>query len=216
MKKLLLITTTLFFVFFTKTMVAQPSMGPKLGLGFSKITNIGGDADIKSAANTRMHLGVVFNFIGGKVFSFQPEILYMQKGFKMISTEEKNVFYKLNTNYFEIPAMFKFSFGSEKIKGFFDIGPYFAYWASAKNKYRDDPDENVQQEDYTFDNDDDMRLDVGLGFGGGVSYKLGPGKIVLDLRYDLGFLNIVQDPDDPCANRTFGISVMYLFNLKKQ
>ncbi len=194
----------------------QFSMGPKIGLSFSTLTNLDASYRTNVTDIVRMQFGIAFNFANRKVYSFQPEVLYFQKGGEVKYNNNKYNYMKFNTNYFEVPAMFKFSFGGHELKGFLDIGPYLAYWASAMSIYRFGQNDTVVKESYVFDNKDDNRLDLGLCFGGGASYKVGPGKIVFDLRYDMGFLSIERDSKGtPNCNRTFGLAVIYLFNLKR-
>jgi hypothetical protein len=139
----------------------------------------------------------------------------MQKGFNVKSPDTSNYYLRLNINYVEVPLLFKFTFGGEKIKGFFEIGNYFGYWVGAKSKKRLGSSTSEENEKVTFDKAIFDRYDIGLGFGGGVSYNTGAGKLLLDLRYYLGVVSIENLDNNLCANRTLGVSFIYLFNLKK-
>jgi hypothetical protein len=61
------------------------------------------------------------------------------------------------------------------------------------------------------------RFDMGLAFGAGIGLEMGPGIISLDLRYDLGFVNIKNGPkaEDSKAscNRAFTIGLEYMIPL---
>ena len=191
--------------------VAQPSMGPKVGVSFSTfIPRLFG-----LVPNIHIPFGVTFNFNAEKVFSFQPELLYMQKG---IVQKDYPYEARLNLNYVEVPAMLKFTFlGQKKINGFFEIGPYLAYLSSISSIYSDSLVNKKKTVSYPFEY---IRLfDVGIGVGIGTAYKTGNGKIVLNLRYECGsFLSyyyIFGGDEMLLLNSTFSISLAYMFNMKK-
>jgi hypothetical protein len=89
--------------------------------------------------------GVGFQVPVGKNnrFSFQPELLYIQKGsrlkysdeYRVLDTDDPNLSeygtasmsYKTFTNYLEIPVLGQFRFGTEQIKFFVMAGPSVAY-----------------------------------------------------------------------------------------
>jgi hypothetical protein len=55
------------------------------------------------------------------------------------------------------------------------------------------------------------RFDIGLQFGGGFSYSLGPGAILLDFRYGLGLIDIQKEMKS--TNNVLAISAGYAFPL---
>jgi len=110
-----------------------------------------------------------------KVFSLQPEILYVQKGTKVTITEEEGEMTgKLNVDYLEIPLLLNFSFaqeGSSFVPSVF-AGPYVGVNTSAKIK------SSYGGESYSEDFKDSVKdTDFGLAFGVGLGMKVGSGKL---------------------------------------
>jgi len=193
--------------------VAQPSMGPKVGVSFS--TFLPFNFDVQPHNNVHLPFGVAFNFKAGKVFSFQPELLYIQKGFDF---KNYHVNEKYNLNYIEIPAILKFTFSvQKKINGSFEIGPYFAYLSSISYMYSDSLANKGKTVYYPYEYIN--LFDVGLGVGIGTAYKTDNGNIALNIRYECGsFLSyyfIFSGEEMSFLNSTFSIYLAYMFNLKK-
>jgi len=55
---------------------------------------------------------------------------------------------------------------------------------------------------------DFRRFDLGLTLGAGVSYPLGPGRMMFDLRTTMGLLSIHKESDHPYTN----FALMFLFS----
>lgn len=205
--------TLLFVVALGYTAMAQSvTIGPRVGATFAKVAmseeedGISND-DIDS--NPGLQFGAVANFMINDMFSIQPELLYIQKGFK-IGDDEMSL--KGRANYFEVPVLAKVYFGTEQLRGFATGGPTLGYWASGKNTVKFGGSE--ASEDYDFD-DSDNRLELGASFGIGAAYKLGQGELNLDVRYGLGFSSLyeAEDGEAKTRNRVFGVSLAYLFSL---
>ncbi len=143
------------------------------------------------------------------MFSIQPELLYVQKGYKI---GEDEAYLKGKSNYLEVPVLAKIGFGGEQVRGFVTGGPTLGYWTGGKStvKFGDMED----SEDYEFE-DEDNRLELGASFGIGAAYKVGAGELNLDVRYGLGFSSLYEaEGNEPkTRNRVFGVSLAYLFSL---
>ncbi len=155
--------------------------------------------------------GFSMNLRLSRVFSLQPEILYVQKGTKLTITEEETeISGKLNVDYLEIPLLLSFSFakeGSSFVPSVF-AGPYVGVNTSAKIKATlDGQSETVDFKDSVKD------TDIGLAFGVGLGMKIGSGKIVLDVRYDLGLTNVAEGIEEgqSVKNRTWLFMLGYCF-----
>ncbi|MEJ8800653.1 porin family protein [Pontibacter sp. H249] len=204
----------LFVVCFAATSMAQSiSVGPRVGATFSKVAlSDDGDEevtndDIKSTPG--IQFGAVANFMISDMFSIQPELLYVQKGYKI---GEDDAYLKGKLNYIEVPVLAKITFGGEQVRGFVTGGPTLGYWTGGKSTAKFGSME--ASEDYEFD-DSDNRLELGASFGVGTAFKVGPGELNLDVRYGLGFtgLSETEGNDPKTRNRVFGVSLAYLFNL---
>lgn len=121
-------------------------------------------------------------------FGLRAELMYLQKGHKMdrLYNETRQ---QRRDNYLELPILARFSFGSEKIRGFLHAGGYVGYWMNShvsgvERSLTYDPDKQIENEEpnmafkyshsYTFNSRRDNRFDAGLLGGIGVSYRVLP------------------------------------------
>lgn len=136
-------------------------------------------------------------------FSFQPEILYVQKGTKVAVTEgEVTGTVKFNLDYLEIPLLLMYSFQKENSKLIPSIfaGPFIGFNLSAKEKVK------IPGEEYTYDFKDEIKnLEYGVTVGMGLAKKMSKLTLHADIRYDLGLSNIAEDTegDFSIKNRTW-------------
>ncbi|HEY9046312.1 MAG TPA: porin family protein [Ohtaekwangia sp.] len=187
MKKLLLVVALIVAV---SASYAQ-SIIPKAGLSLSKIH--GNDAS-GTDSKAGLTLGVGFNLpLGEGAFSIQPELNYIQKGFK---ASEDGGTAKLNLNYLELPVLVKASFG-DVTKFYVNAGPSIAYGLSGKVSYEEGNMKfsskvkfgDGDAEDIVYINN---KIDLGVQFGGGV---LIAGKVMVDVRYGLGLTKLSDDTE---------------------
>lgn len=213
---------------FTFSAKAQVSFIPKAGITLTNVAFPKEQEEEGQKSTTGLLFGAGFNLPLSEdgFFSLQPELLYIQKGIGYNQTEtnggiEANVKGKIRVNYFELPVLAKISFGGESVKGYVNAGPSLGYALSRKMKGTASVQGQSQDfdEKMDFDSEDDNRLDLGLQFGGGVSFQAGPGSIVLDLRYGYGLSNMAKTPegedksDYKSQNRAIAISVGYAIPL---
>jgi opacity protein-like surface antigen len=231
MKKILL--SLVAFTSFGMAAQAQVTIIPKAGVTFSNIAFK--ENQEGQGSTTGLVLGAGFNFALDQdaFFSIQPEILYTQKGFRtktFNNADSRERQYTLN--YLEVPVLAKIAFGSETIKGYVNAGPSLGFGLGGK-RLKTDLNNGVakteeisvqfgkEPESYTGkDEFIDNRMDFGLQFGGGVGIKLGPGSLLLDMRYGLGMSNLIDaDPNQTTSdanksqNRVIALSLGYAIPL---
>lgn len=146
----------------------------------------------------------VFSNIGlAKNFSFQPEVLYIQKGSKVNITEgEVTGTVWFNADYLEIPLLLMYSFQKEDSKLIPSIfaGPFIGFNLSAKEKIK------IPGEEYTYDFKDEIKnVEYGVTVGLGLAKKMSRLTLHADIRYDLGLSNIAEttEGDFSIKNRTW-------------
>lgn len=144
------------------------SLGLKAGGTYSSF--VGDDAD-NSKGIFGFHAGGFVNIGLTKLFAFQPELLYSQKGEKVGTSDGR---YQLS--YLDIPLAFHVNADGL----FFEAGPQVGVLLSAK--YKNGSFSTDQKNLY---NDFDFGYLVGLGY----QRKTGPG---IGLRYNGGFTNVAQ------------------------
>jgi hypothetical protein len=208
----------------TYTSLAQNiTFGPRVGVNLASQKAVGGDAKDEREEfnetvkyNAGIQAGAVVNVAVNDLFSFQPELLFSQKGFKVKESEGGDSFELVRkASYLEVPVLAKFTFGTETLTGFSTMGPYAGYWMGGNESVKFNSTE--MSEDIDFDKDDYNRLDVGASFGVGLAYKMGAGALNLDIRYNFGLSDVNKydgngrDGDPKLSNRVFGISLAYLF-----
>ncbi len=157
-----------------------------------------GDYPLKNKAG--FVFGAFTNIGLARNFSFQPEILYVQKGPKVSVAEgEVTGTVKFNTDYLEIPLLLMYSFqkeGSTLIPSIF-AGPFVGLNLSAKEKIK------IPGEEYTYDFKDEIKnVEYGVTFGLGLAKKMSKMTLHSDIRYDLGLSNLAEDAEGGFSIKT--------------
>ena len=154
-------------------------------------------------------------------FTIQPELLFLQKGYKSsYADSEISSSYKTTLNYIEVPAMARLNFG----KFYMAAGPSIAFGVGGnykgtnnymgltnemegKVKFGEQPDGYNGSKQYI------NAVDMGLQFGTGVSLK----AIVVDLRFGLGLTDIFNEQDviSNSRNRSIQLTVGLPMRSKK-
>jgi hypothetical protein len=217
MKKCFLLMAALFL--FAWTAQAQVYLIPKAGITSS---NVNFDQDLPNQkSNTAFvgGLGVSFPITSDNFVAIQPELLYIQKGFRAGNyMSVANT--RINYNYLEVPLLLKVNFGEEMFKAFVNAGPSFGY--ALGGRFRGDNQDmkvrfgnDASTTDITYLNPDNYnRLDIGLQFGIGAGIAAGPGDLTLEARYGIGltdFSNVSGHPDsfNKSKNRVIALMLGY-------
>lgn len=152
--------------------------------------------DVSPEPETSMRLGSVHGPyleiipMGGGLFAFRVEALWVDKGWMEDAvvagrTVDRAVSIKeLALAPFVLLYLGDAQFGTAP---FLQVGPDIGF--SMSNLSRTDTDPATFSE-----NEDWAGLNFGLNFGGGVSFRAGMGKLVLDARYNLGLTSMNDAP----------------------
>ncbi len=228
MKKTLLFFATAFAF---GTARAQVSIIPRGGLTFSTISFketvnfISDPAIVGPIAGFASGIGFNIPLAKDGVFSVQPELLYVQKGYRYDVKEPWIDFQaREQFNYLEVPVLARLTLGIGKFKIYANAGPSLAYglngqnkfiWntsgrsstSSGKNIFRNAPNGYSWGDDnkYYYDPKYYNRFDLGGQFGGGVGFSIGPGDLLLDARYGLGLSHFYKG-DKSAYNNTYPIT----------
>lgn len=127
-----------------------------------------------------------FEFLKG--VSLQPEILFLQKGARLIDSEY-DFEARFNFNYLEMPVLLKIDLyleGAAAVPSLF-FGPFFGFINQA-SIVMIDPN-SVEKEDIKTDVE---KAEYGVTFGLAICQRWGPGFLSIDARYDLGLSNILK------------------------
>jgi Outer membrane protein beta-barrel domain len=162
------------------------------------------------------NLGYTFGAVGYKQmtanFGIGVELQYIQKGYyhKVCNT----ITDKLEAQYLEVPIVFDYTFiipGLRNFKVHGNVGIYTAYWLSGKYQ-TEGFDTEQSSEDFNFDESNAKRFDFGPNVGGRLEYFLKNGSLSLDLRYEIGLLDLQNKLNDNTnnTNRAFIIGFSYM------
>jgi|GEM_PF-974674 len=144
-----------------------------------------------------LDLGILVSVpFGDGVFMLQPELHWMQKGYKIKDLNNDNEI-TTTLNYVELPLLARLNFG-ESFKAFVVAGPAIGWLIDGSN----DPDNDVDPTDYLDDTEVSGYVGVGIGIGG----------FEIDLRYIAG-LNDISSAEDftNARNSSFGAGISLKF-----
>jgi hypothetical protein len=211
MKNFMKIFYCMMILGFATSSFSQVTFGARVGANFANVDISSDGLNISPDGRVGLTIGGLVNIGITEAFSVQPEVHFIQKGYKFEfeffgETSEST----LKTNYLEIPIHAKYRFGGENnITGFVMAGPAIGYALSGKVEDCDGGD--CETTDLEFDEEDGLkRADIGVSFGGGVHI----GQLFVDVRYVLGVSNIAETEDgddDTVKNKGFQIGVGYMF-----
>ncbi len=188
---------------------AQVFAGLKAGPSFSSVS---ASTQYKESVIPGLHVGLVGNFWINSTWSFQAEALYNQKGYNYIICDD--CYDRLSLTYMEMPLMARYRAWPVSTNFIMNlgIGFYGAYLLSGKYRTDIGDGELVETLDMAGDR---QRLDAGMLFDVGLERQVSKGKMLIDLRFQPGFMNTGVFPGESKSQRnvTLMLSVSYLFGL---
>ena len=171
-------------------------LGPKVGTTFSTISNLDATG-INTKSRTGFQLGAVGEIGLTSMLSFETELTFISKG---VATD----FNTTRVNYLSIPLLAKLSFKALGLSRVYATGgTYNNVRTNAKVVYNDFNEPLTEH--YTV-------LDWGLSVGAGAAYDTKYGLICLDLRYDLGIIDVDNITDQRNSNRTIGVALTFKYD----
>lgn len=215
LSSILLISSTLLF--------SQTKYGFKFGTNLAKveIKQEGSDLAIIPPFNITYHVGGFVESKISRMFSFRPEFLISNKGYKINNSEiEDGVTLttqeKINILYFEVPVNLMANFDAGSGNFFIGGGPYFGYGFSANDFYTYEftgsgvNEKGTDNEKIKFGNNEDeiKPFDIGLNFLTGYGFKSG---LFLAYGYSLGLDNLSNSEGEIIKNRVISFSLGYKF-----
>jgi len=172
----------------------QTSIGPRVGINFSNVSNVDG-----SEALTGLAIGLTGTYSISEKTGLTIDLLYSGEGYKLNSDE-------LRLSYLQIPIFFDLFFGElgEKFRPKVYAGIQPGFLLDSKNNGNDVED--------VFNS-----FNVAVGGGLGFNYRVGS-RIWLntDLRAALGLSDIREDAiGDKVANSNIQLSLGLAYGLSK-
>ena len=176
------------------------TFGVKAGMVIASVSDIpvmfGEEWDWDTSSRMGMAGGVYMNYPVAGSFSFQPELLFVMKGFKIKYTDPNFEFDLTGKfNYIEVPLIARFAVPLEgAIKPWFCFGPSIGFNMSSdvEGKYTLMGISPTLSGDFS---DVTKGTEFSLLFGGGFEYDLGAGALTFDIRYELGLTKFIESGD---------------------
>ena len=163
------------------------------------------------SSKTGFHAGVVVALDLHEYFGIEIDGLYTQQGF---ATTEPGVDAKLNGAYIQVPIMAKgrYPVGSSvaiRIMG----GPAVEFEVGCTVSGTQGGIEASFDCDDPLIDADRKKTSWSLMFGGGLGINAGPATVFLDVLYDLGLTNLVENPapDEAVKSRTWMFSAGFSY-----
>lgn len=180
--------------------------GAKAGMNVSSLSTEEGLSD--QGSKIGFNAGVFMNAPLAQDFSIQPELIYTQYGDKYNQSIAGNTISRSrNLDYIALPVMFQYN---ATPSFYLEAGPEFGLLVSAKNKVKNETDNDVISETGNY-KDNLNGFNFGLGLGAG--YYFTP-NVGLTARYIAGFTDIYKDGQnsgDAVKNNVFQVGLAYKF-----
>ena len=181
MKRASLMIVLLLMVALILPVSAQVRVGIIGGINFSDMEGTG---EREVSGKTVFGVGGMLDLGLWKDFSLCLEPMYIQKYAIAEEIDIENPAIDVKLAFLECPVFLKYSFGNT-IRPYFIAGPAIGYLLSSEME--------INLGGITFEaNTKEIteKLDIGLGFGGGISISTGPCSVFLEGRYTLGLNNL--------------------------
>jgi hypothetical protein len=211
MKRLLLIPALLLFTIAANAQLFKVFgndvgfiyVGPKVGANYSNISNFSEFMGTNTTSSIGYQFGAVGEFGFTSKFSVQTEILFYSRGAKFEDFDGK-----IRMNYIGIPLLAKYAFKAFGLTKIYAMGGTFTD-VRTKGEWVD-PGGVTAPVGAGF-----KKYDWGFSLGAGAEYPTKKGIWALDLRYNLGMVDLHDDVGDTykTRSRSFGLALTYKFDV---
>lgn len=171
--------------------------------------------------------GVSFRYAEERHVGLMAEFNITQRGWKESFEDGEPFKYSRTLTYLEIPLMTHIFFGSQRFKGFINLGPEISYMigSSISSNFDYNNVENVPNFPLKYRTTDQMAMDIknkfdyGITGGIGMEYKLNrKHSVTLEGRYYFGLGNIFssskKDVFDASRHSSIMVTLGYQFRIK--
>lgn len=199
------------------------SVGGKAGATFSRVNF---NPTVQQVMLPGVTAGVMFRYIEEKNFGLIAELNLTQRGWKE-NFEESDYKYNHSFTYLELPIMTHIYFGSQRVKGFFNLGPEinvmlgdgiksnFNYQEAGSMDYFLNDTRHIEQMSMKVEN----RLDYGICGGAGIELGLNSKhSLLLEGRFYYGLTDVFPNHKTDIFSSSNSMTVMvtlgYSYRLK--
>ena len=180
---------------------AQP--GVRIGMSFSALLSsnaddfrpfLGHEVEWIQYGESRpvwgVQLGLFYSFHLSDYFDLQPQINFIQRGYWYDHTPLYDTRYKIRINYLELPLIIRYKMPIHFIPFNIHAGPFAAVKLSAKGHIDYEGIDKTEPLGGVSD------FDYGMLMGFGSEFKVGTGRMLIDLQFSWGLHNMMSQPDD--------------------
>ncbi len=202
---------------------SRVSVGGKVGMTMSKTMFA---PSVQQAMLSGFTAGVTFRYAEEKNFGLLAEFNITQRGWKE-DFEEYPFEYSRQLTYLQIPIMTHITFGSTKVKGFFNAGPEFGYMIgeSVTANFNVNDYANVDGFQIVNRHNEQLvlpiknKLDYGISAGAGIEFiAKRKHSFMLEGRFYYGLGNIFGSRKKDAFSASTSMSIMitlgYMYRLK--
>jgi len=189
MKKIQVLIITGFLMFLLCVYPLSAQVGLKGGINISTLSQKGANlVSVSWKSTTGFTVGAFYTINVNDYLAFQPELYYSKKGGKLEGSILSVLASKsLAIDYLELPLLLKLKFPTQgSINPNLFVGPYISLKVSDKGEIKvlgiELEEELIKVKD----------SDFGLVFGGEIDFKVSSAMVILDIRYDLGLVNVAE------------------------
>lgn len=212
---------------------AQRVYEPKFYIGAkggASLSRVSFSPSVKQSFEPGILMGITARYTEEKVFGLMAELYFVQRGWKENYSEEEQppspLNYERKINYITLPVMTHIYFGSDKVHGFFNIGPSVSlmFSESTTSNFNYENPSSVPDFPSTYRPEEQLvmpvknKFDYGLVGGVGAEFFFGRNSIMIEGRYYFGLGSIYpgSKKDVFSASRPMSIevSLAYLFRVK--
>jgi hypothetical protein len=227
MKKSILAIVLFAIASFASVSAQTFSLGGKVGYNWNSVSapSFNGTLNFKNMTNT--NFGLVAQIGLTDNFSIQPELNYVQKGFRLNETKDLtlyNVPIPLGVNvvtavkYLDMPILAKYKFRGQGASGYVFAGPSVGYALNGNLETHAQViiDFKVASIPFNLDAVNYKRFEVGGVVGAGFEVPIGGAKLFGEARYTQGFNKVYEVPvvGAEVKNKGFGVSAGFTVPFK--
>ncbi len=200
---------------------AHVSVGGHAGMAMSQMSFSPG---VDQTWNNGVLIGVDVRYQEEKLFGLVGELNFVQRGWKE-TFDDASLSYKRTLTYISLPLMTHISFGTNRFKGFVNLGPEFSFMVSdnisSNFDYSNPQASGIAQSRMTEQMTADIsnRFDYGITAGLGVEYYVRPRhSLTFEGRFYYGLGNIFPsskaDTFSASRSMTLAVTLGYHFRLR--
>ena len=195
-------------------------IGGKAGMTFSRLAFTPG---VEQSMASGILMGVKARYTEEKFFGLIAELNIEQRGWREVF-EETDFNYTRKLTYITLPILTHIYFGSDKAKGFFNLGPSVGYMISESISSNFDYNNPASVEGFPIDNRHVNQMSMAVknkfdyGITAGAGFVLTRHHLLIEGRYYYGLGSIFPSnkKDEFSASRcnSIEVSLGYMFRIK--